>query len=51
MQGVKFMGKHSDHQIKDGSESIPQLGFTKCQRVKAPFIIYIPENLYHGNFY
>jgi hypothetical protein len=45
----KFLGKHFDHQTEVGSELIPQLGFTKCQRAKALFILYAPKNLYHGN--
>jgi hypothetical protein len=49
MQGVKFLGKHYDQQTEFGSESILQLGLTKCQRAKAVFILYTPKNLYHGN--
>jgi hypothetical protein len=49
MQGVKFMGKQYDHQTKDGNESIPQLGLTKCLKAKAPLILYVPKNLYHAN--
>jgi hypothetical protein len=49
LQGVEFLGDHSNHWTQVCNNLIAQLGFAECQRAKTPSIFHTTKDLYHGN--